>query len=180
MDTISQENIVRFIFIPLTAGELIWEYIGNVKQFCADNKVEATKGLSRALTALRKAYQDECGKHLDRRHMEEVNSACSKFKEEFSYQLIVLQCSIANELNYKYAKQGGVSHEPVRVNALCAIMILRALKSIPEMVITEKLLCLDEILEAYVAPYELDMSNNIKACQSILSRCLAKVSRNGL
>lgn len=167
---------VRRIFIPLTAGELIWGYVERVRQYCADHRIEATKGLSRALKALHEAYDYEVRQHLDRRHLEVVELACNRFKEEFSYELLVLQCSIANELNHKYVTHGGVSDEDVRVFSLCALMVLRALQDIPDMVVPQKLAALDdEILEAYIAPYELDLSQNIKTCKIILTRCLSKI-----
>lgn len=170
---------VRRIFIPLTVGELVWEYVDKVRKYCADNKIEATKGLSRALQALHKSYDDEISRNLDRRHVGVVEQACDKFKQEFSYELTVMYCSIANDLNYQYAGKGGVSDEPVRVYALCALMLLHALRDLPGLVIPRKLRALDadEILEAYVAPYELDLTRNIEICRKVLARKMAEIDQ---
>lgn len=83
-------------------------------------------------------------------------------------------CTIANELNRKYAGEG-VSYEEMRVNALGSIMLLRALRTIPGIARLPKMRNLDEIMEAYVAPYELDISRNVEVCQKVLAKRLAGI-----
>ena len=165
---------LRTIFIPLTAAEIIWDYVDKVLRYCADNRISQTIKLSRAVKSLRSAYNDDIGRSLDRAHQEVVRKACDEFKRRFSYDLTVMFCTIANELNHKYVGQG-VIHEEMRVNALGSIMLLRALRSVPGVVSLPKLKSLDEIMDAYVAPYELDLTANVDNCQKILARRLAEV-----
>ena len=63
----------------------------------------------------------------------------------------------------------------MRVNALGSIMLLRALRSMPDMARLPKLRDLDEIMDAYVAPYELDLTRNVEVCQKVLAKRLAEV-----
>ena len=165
---------LRTIFIPLTAAEIIWDYVDKVLRYCADHKVSDTVKLSRAVKALRASYDEFLAKHLDRRHRELVRAACDDFKQKFSYDLTVMFCTIANELNHKYVGED-ISYEEMRVNALGSIMLLRALRSIPGMARLPKLKDLDEIMDAYVAPYELDLTRNVEICQKVLAKRLAEV-----
>jgi len=83
-------------------------------------------------------------------------------------------CTISNELNYKYVGQP-ITYQDMRVNALGSIMLLRALRSMPGMARLPKLKDLDEIMDAYVAPYELDLTRNVEICQKVLAKRLAEV-----
>lgn len=163
---------LREIFIPLATGELIWDYVDRVLRYCADHRISETIKLSRAVKALHASYDAELAKFLDRAHLDVLDLTCRAFKEQFSYDLTVMFCTIANELNYKYAGEG-VSHEDLRVNALGSIMLLRALRTIPDVAALPKMRNLDEIMEAYVAPYELDISRNVEICQKVLAKRLA-------
>lgn len=164
----------REIFIPLATGELIWDYVDKVLRYCADNRISDTVKLSRAVKTLHAAYDAELAKFLDREHLKVLDLACSSFKQQFSYDLTVMFCTIANELNRKYAGEG-VSYEEMRVNALGSIMLLRALRTIPGIARLPKMRNLDEIMEAYVAPYELDISRNVEVCQKVLAKRLAGI-----
>jgi len=83
-------------------------------------------------------------------------------------------CTISHELNYKYFGQP-ITYQDMRVNALGSIMLLRALRSMPGMARLPKLKDLDEIMDAYVAPYELDLTRNVEICQKVLAKRLAEV-----
>ena len=81
---------LRQIFIPLTAAEIIWDYVDKVLRYCADHKISETVKLSRAVKALRASYDAELDRHLDRRHRYLVRAACDDFKQNFSYDLTVV------------------------------------------------------------------------------------------
>lgn len=169
-----EKEQLRQIFIPLTAAEIIWDYVDMVLRYCADHKISQTVKLSRAVRALHAAYDAEIGQHLDKLHQDLVRAACDDFKQKFSYDLTVMFCTIANELNYKYAGEQ-ITYQDMRVNALGSIMLLRALRSIPGVARLPKLRDLDEIMDAYVAPYELDLTRNVDLCQKVLAKRLAEV-----
>ena len=65
--------------------------------------------------------------------------------------------------------------ETVREAALCSIVMLRALRIIPGVVSLPQVKDLDEIMEAFVAPYELDLTQNVELCQKILARRLMEI-----
>ena len=50
---------LRTIFIPLTAAEIIWDYVDKVLRYCADNRISQTIKLSRAVKTMHAAYEDE-------------------------------------------------------------------------------------------------------------------------
>lgn len=51
----------------------------------------------------------------------------------------------------------------------------RALRIIPDVVSLPQVKDLDEIMEAFVAPYELDLTQNVELCQKILARRLMEI-----
>ena len=85
-----------------------------------------------------------------------------------------MRCTIANALNSKYRGEA-ISLSELRVNALCSIVMLRALRIIPGVVSLPQVKDLDEIMEAFVAPYELDLTQNVELCQKILARRLMEI-----
>lgn len=169
-----QKLELRKIFIPLTAAEIIWDYVDRVLRYCADHRISETMKLSRAVKKLHESYDDFIRRNLDWQHRELVRAACEDFKQAFSYDLTVMFCTISNELNYKYVGQH-ITYQDMRVNALGSIMLLRALRSMPGMARLPKLKDLDEIMDAYVAPYELDLTRNVEICQKVLAKRLAEV-----
>jgi len=44
-----QKLELRKIFIPLTAAEIIWDYVDRVLRYCADHRISETMKLSRAV-----------------------------------------------------------------------------------------------------------------------------------
>ena len=53
--------------------------------------------------------------------------------------------------------------------------MLRALRIVPGVVSLPQVKDLDEIMEAFVAPYELDLTQNVELCQKILARRLMEI-----
>lgn len=58
---------------------------------------------------------------------------------------------------------------------ICSIVMLRALRIVPGVVSLPQVKDLDEIMEAFVAPYELDLTQNVELCQKILARRLMEI-----
>ena len=77
---------LRTIFIPLTAAEIIWDYVDKVLRYCADNRISQTIKLSRAVKTMHAAYEEEISRSLDRAHQRVVRIACDEFKQRFSYE----------------------------------------------------------------------------------------------
>ncbi|WP_295343158.1 hypothetical protein [uncultured Prevotella sp.] len=123
---------------------------------------------------MRVTYNNFVEKSLDRQHRENVREAAKAFQQQNAYNLTVMRCTIANALNSKYRGEA-ISLSALRVNALCSIVMLRALRIVPGVVSLPQVKDLDEIMEAFVAPYELDLTQNVELCQKILARRLMEI-----
>lgn len=158
----NNREAARSVFISLTAAEVIWGYVDSTLKLC------------RAIKAMRVTYNNFVEKSLDRQHRENVREAAKAFQLHNAYNLTVMRCTIANALNSKYRGEA-ISLSELRVNALCSIVMLRALRIIPGVVSLPQVKDLDEIMEAFVAPYELDLTQNVELCQKILARRLMEI-----
>lgn len=123
---------------------------------------------------MRVTYNNFVEKSLDRQHRENVRETAKAFQQQNAYNLTVMRCTIANALNSKYRGEA-ISLSALRVNALCSIVMLRALRIVPGVVSLPQVKDLDEIIEAFVAPYELDLTQNVELCQKILARRLMEI-----
>lgn len=169
-----EERTARRILVPLIAASILWQYADEVVSYCAARRLSHTAKLSRQVRQLRRDYDDYMRQHLDQFHRDVVNAAGEDFKNTFGTDLLIMFCTISNELNRKYV---GVEIQDLdmRVKALCAITLRRALHTMPEMVHLPKIYELDQLLSAYVSPFELDLSDNVATMQKILAKRLSAV-----
>lgn len=159
----NNREAARSVFISLTAAEVIWGYVDSTLKICADNRISVTLKLCRAIKAMRVTYNNFVEKSLDRQHRENVREAAKAFQLHNAYNLTVMRCTIANALNSKYRGEA------------ISLSELRALRIIPGVVSLPQVKDLDEIMEAFVAPYELDLTQNVELCQKILARRLMEI-----
>ena len=159
----NNREAARSVFISLTAAEVIWGYVDSTLKICADNRISVTLKLCRAIKAMRVTYNNFVEKSLDRQHRENVREAAKAFQLNNAYNLTVMRCTIANALNSKYRGEA------------ISLSELRALRIIPGVVSLPQVKDLDEIMEAFVAPYELDLTQNVELCQKILARRLMEI-----
>lgn len=159
----NNREAARSVFISLTAAEVIWGYVDSTLKICADNRISVTLKLCRAIKAMRVTYNNFVEKSLDHQHRENVREAAKAFQQQNAYNLTVMRCTIANALNSKYRGE------------VISLSELRALRIIPGVVSLPQVKDLDEIMEAFVAPYELDLTQNVELCQKILARRLMEI-----
>lgn len=159
----NNREAARSVFISLTAAEVIWGYVDSTLKICADNRISVTLKLCRAIKAMRVTYNNFVEKSLDHQHRENVREAAKAFQLNNAYNLTVMRCTIANALNSKYRGEA------------ISLSELRALRIIPGVVSLPQVKDLDEIMEAFVAPYELDLTQNVELCQKILARRLMEI-----
>lgn len=169
-----EKEQLKAVFISLTAAEIVWGYVDQVLRYCADNRLSGTIKTSREVKRLRSYYDEYTARNMAPQGKRIVRAACKDFGDNFGYDLLVMYHSIANELYRKYAGQD-VSHAEMRTNALCSIMLLQALRAIPGMARLPYQRELCELMRNYVKPYELDLTQNVERCQTILARRLAQV-----
>lgn len=156
----NNREAARSVFISLTAAEVIWGYVDSTLKICADNRISVTLKLCRAIKAMRVTYNNFVEKSLDRQHRENVRETAKAFQQQNAYNLTVMRCTIANALNSKYRGEA---------------ISLSALRIVPGVVSLPQVKDLDEIMEAFVAPYELDLTQNVELCQKILARRLMEI-----
>ena len=156
----NNREAARSVFISLTAAEVIWGYVDSTLKICADNRISVTLKLCRAIKAMRVTYNNFVEKSLDRQHRENVRETAKAFQQQNAYNLTVMRCTIANALNSKYRGEA---------------ISLSALRLVPGVVSLPQVKDLDEIMEAFVAPYELDLTQNVELCQKILARRLMEI-----
>lgn len=159
----NNREAARSVFTSLTAAEVIWGYVDSTLKICADNRISVTLKLCRAIKAMRVTYNNFVEKSLDRQHRENVRETAKAFQQQNAYNLTVMRCTIANALNSKYRGEA------------ISLSALRALRIVPGVVSLPQVKDLDEIMEAFVAPYELDLTQNVELCQKILARRLMEI-----
>lgn len=174
MATQQQINDARHIFIAMATANVIWDYADEVVNYCAANKLNDTRKMSQQVRALKREYDAIISSRLDVRQKFIADWAGKDFRESFSYDLLVLYCTVGNELSRKYAGVD-IDHFEMRAKALCAIVIRRALHAMPDSIHLPKLYELDKLLTSYVAPYELDVTANVATTQKILTKRLASL-----
>lgn len=167
-----QIHNARRIFTALAAAKVIWDYTEEVLAYCATHKLRDTRKLCQQVRQLKRDYDAVISSNLDVRHKFIADWAGNDFRESFSYDLLVLYCTLTNELAKKYAGVD-VPHLEMRGKALCAIVVRRALHTLPDSLHLPKLYDLDKLLTSYVAPFELDVTANVATIQKILAKKIA-------
>lgn len=162
----------RSLFIALATASIIWEYADEVVTYCANNKMSDVAKLSRRVRELKREYNSIVSSAMDVRQKFIADWAGKDFRDAFAYDLLVLYCTLTNELSRKYAGED-IAHLEMRGKALCAIVIRRALQKMPDPVFLPTLSELDQRLNEYVAPYKLDLTANVDTVQKILTKRLA-------
>lgn len=174
MATEKQVEEARHIFMALATANVIWNYADEVVTYCANNKMSDVAKLSRRVRELKRDYDAIISSSIDIRQKFIANWAGGDFAQSFSYELLVLYCTLTNELSRKYAGED-ISHLEMRGKALCAIVLRRALHTLPNSVHLPKLYELDKLLMEYVSPYELNLSANVDTIQKILAKKIASM-----
>lgn len=162
------------VLIALSTARIMWSYVDEMIDYCALQKLSSTHKLCQSIRTLKREYEASLASHLDARHMYVANHAGDSFAQSFSYDLLVLYCTLTNDLCRKYAGEE-IPHLEAKGKALCAITLRRALHTLPDSVHLPKLYELDKLLTEFVAPYELDLTTNIELAQTILARKLASI-----
>lgn len=170
----SNNEQLRQIFIPLVAAEIIWDYVDKAHTYCAQNRVSETVKLTRAIKAMHQSYNEYVAKSLDRQHRDNVRAAADRFTAENAYHLTVMYCTLSNEMHKAHIGEE-IKHEELRVISLCSMALLRALRIVPGVIALPKLKDLDEIMEAYVSPFEIDLTQNVEILQKVLARKLLEI-----
>ena len=164
---------LRKLFITLVAVDLAWVYVDRILNYCAAHKLIDTQKLSRQIRVLRSDYNAYLDRVFDPRHKILVQSACNDFAETFSYDLTVMSCTLANAM---YKQHGAdVPHDSMRIDALCCVVLLRALLNMREMVYLPGLKELERLVMGYCGPYVLDLTYNVENCRKIMAKRLAEV-----
>lgn len=164
----------RRIFCALASAKVIWDYTDEVLKYCAERKLDKYAKAGQKVRQLKREYDAVIASGMDVRHKFIADWAGKDFAQSFSYELLVLYCTLTNELSRKYAGED-IEHIEMRGKALCAITIRRALHTLPDSIYLPKLFELDKLLTEYVSPYELDITANVNTIQKILAKKIASM-----
>lgn len=165
---------LRKIFISLVAADLAWSYVDKILRYCADHKLSAYQKRSRAVRALRDEYNAFLDRNFNPKHKEIVRWAILDFGDNFSYELTVMSCTLANEMYHTHNGKP-IDHDSMRIDALCCVTLLRALFSMRDAVYLPTLHELEKLIAGYYAPYDLDLTRNVELCRKTMAARLESV-----
>ncbi len=183
----TREERLRMAYIPVVVAESIWEYIGKVLDYCAANRIREVRDLSRKVKDLRGSYYAYLRGSIDSDHLNKARECAENFQATFVGDMAIMWFTINNELKKNYPN---IAYDEMRTDALCAILLVRLLKSfsrdtdaeIQKRLGTEiastlnpKLRYLDEIMDAYVGDYEINRTELIQRCEIILRRAMETI-----
>lgn len=182
-DYYDQETRLRMAYVPVIVANTIWLYIDRVLAYCAAHRIDEVKKLSRAVKMVKEDYYNYLRRSVDTAHLEGARNCTDEFMSRFGFDLQIMWHTINNELKKNYA---GLEHDEMRTDALCAILLVRLLKSfcrdvdkdlekktgISATTINPKIERLDEIMDGYVGDYEIGRPELIQRCEKILRKAI--------
>lgn len=183
MEVFSFDENMQIAFFPLVITELAWHFAYKTMEMAARDMVSETRKLSRVLKQLRKKYEEECMKDLDREHFDYMVTSTKKVIEKCETDLTLLFFSANSELkrtNY------GLPYMDMRTYAYMSMAMVDALaahNTKMNALIAERLGCdtrimadaipkstrvLNECMAAYLAPAEYELIDHIQTSIKII------------
>lgn len=100
-DTLTQEELLRFGYIPFVIAHLVWDYADTILDLCSLLRLRTTKKLCRAVKALKQEYDSQRLPYIDKWHedCEERNMAVYEdaVSEIANLHLVNINCYIERE-----------------------------------------------------------------------------------
>ncbi len=159
MEVFSFDENMQIAFFPLVITELAWHFAYKTMEMAARDMVSETRKLSRVLKQLRKKYEEECMKDLDREHFDYMVTSTKKVIEKCETDLTLLFFSANSELkrtNY------GLPYMDMRTYAYMSMAMIEALvehNTKMNKLIVERLGCTSRIMED-VTPKSVKLLND--------------------
>lgn len=125
LETFTFKENMQIAFVPLIITEVAWYFVFKVLKTAADNRIDATKKLSRSVKMLREKYLNDCKKDLDRQHIEKMEKAAGMFIKTCGNDFTLLFFSLNNELKKHWAD---INYLDMRTDACIALVMLQLLK----------------------------------------------------
>ena len=179
-DVFTDEEMLAMAYIPIVFAENIWMYIDRVMCNCRLYLIPETKRLTRAVSEIKDTYYKWLQKTIDRRHMENAREVYRNFEDKFGADMACLWMTIKGEMerNYPDAK-----YMEMRIDAHCAIVLVRVLKRYSSSVDSEirkrldrknvhtlspYLRDLDQIMEGYIGNYTIERKAIIRSYEDLI------------
>lgn len=121
LESMTWDENMMIAFVPLVISEIAWMYAEDVLNYCARNKIQEVKKLTRAIKELRSNYIDTLKLDLDFDHIKNIEMKTKEFMEEYVSDFTILwyQCNQAIKTQLP-----GMAYEDMRTHAYCGIMII--------------------------------------------------------
>ena len=126
VDNFSLKEHGQIAFAPLIIAEVAWIYAFKVLKFCADNRIEEVKKLSRAVKALREKYIETLSEDLDRAHLDDILSKAEEFLQENAFDFQLMYYSTCNAINYQFI---GIEYDSMRTHAYLSSLFCEEVRS---------------------------------------------------
>lgn len=182
LETFTFQENMEIAFIPLVITELMWIFAQKVVDYAIANRVSWTVKLTRTVKNLREEYLKEVAKDLDKKHQEHFIGESRKFYEENVRDFTILWFSVNQSLK---AGWYDLPHLDMRTDAYCAVVMFKVLKEhsrrIGKLILERtgeggqdftnpKTDALNDLMEAYVAPAEIEVSQHVKTSMAIMQK----------
>lgn len=93
----SKEEQLNIAFVPLIFNHIAWFYAMKAVQISVDNRISILKKVTRGIRKLRKDYEEEISKDLDRRHIKHIEDETERFIASFQNDFTILYFTVNRE-----------------------------------------------------------------------------------
>lgn len=118
----TKEEQINIAFVPLIFNHIAWFYALKAVQIGVDNRIEILKKVTRGIRKLRKDYEFEISKDLDRRHQKQIESETERFISQFQNDFTIFYFSVNREILKKLPNH---PYKDLRTYAIMAKLFIR-------------------------------------------------------
>lgn len=184
LETFTFRENMDIAFTPLIITEVAWHFTFKVLKQAADNRIEDTKKLSRAIKALRVKFLSDCRKDLDDKHIKRIENVANLFIKENLKDFMLLWFSANNELKKNWAELPYLGMRTDACISLCMLEILRQHNQRIDKLMSSKLGhdvpayrnpindSLEDCMAAFISPAVFGLTEHVKTSIKILHKRL--------
>ena len=126
--TLREQSLIAFA--PLVLIDIAFTYAGKCRNYAAKKRVLNLKPVCRAFDACTTRWQETIASALDYEHRNHIHHEAQKFLRECSNDFARMWFTACNLWNIGHAH---LPHQPLRVDALCGLLMLNATKRLSDM-----------------------------------------------
>lgn len=126
--TLREQSLI--CFAPLVLIDIAFTYAGKCRNYAAKKRVLNLKPVCRAFDACTTRWQETIASALDYEHRNHIHTEAKKFMRECGNDFARMWFTACNLWNIGHAH---LPHQPLRVDALCGLLMLNATKRLSDM-----------------------------------------------